>query len=79
MNQQDILNLIINNAREVLPSLEDHTFQPDDALKDLGANSIDRSEIVMMTLEDLCLKVPLIELAKVSNIGELASALHERL
>lgn len=78
MNKEEIFKVITEHAREVLPSLEDHSFQQDDSLKDLGANSIDRSEIVMMTLESLSLNVPLVELARVSNIGELASILHEK-
>lgn len=79
MNEQDILNIIANHAREVIPQLKDHQFQPTDALKDLGANSIDRSEIVMMTLESLSLNIPLIHIARAENIGELASILHEKL
>ncbi|MCW8876732.1 MAG: acyl carrier protein, partial [Kangiellaceae bacterium] len=64
---------------EVIPRLKDHQFKHDDALKDLGANSIDRSEIVMMTLESLSLNIPLITIAKAENLGELASILHEKL
>lgn len=62
----------------MIPDLEGHHFQSNDALKDLDANSIDRSEIVMMTLESLSLKIPLIEIAGAGNIGELASILHEK-
>lgn len=79
MNEAEILEIISGHAREVLPSLANHQFRPDDALKDLGANSIDRSEIVMMTLESLALKIPLIEIAGAENIGELASILYEKL
>lgn len=78
MNKEEIFKVITEHACEVLPSLEDHNFQQDDSLKDLGANSIDRSEIVMMTLESLSLNVPLVELARAASIGELASILHEK-
>lgn len=76
MNQQEIFDTIVKNTREVVFELEEHQFKPDDSLKALGANSIDRSEIIMMTLEDMELEVPLIELAKAENITELASILH---
>ncbi|TQV85993.1 acyl carrier protein [Aliikangiella coralliicola] len=79
MNKEDIFEIITNHAKEVIPKLQDHPFKYDDALKDLGANSIDRSEIVMMTLESLSLNIPLIVIARAENIGELADIIHEKL
>ncbi len=79
MNHQQIVEIIKRHACEVIPALNSHDFRDTDALKDLGANSIDRSEIVMMTLESLSLKIPLIAIARAENIGELASILHEKL
>lgn len=77
MDKQAIFDTIVRHAREVLPALANHPFRHDDALRDLGANSIDRSEIVMLTLESLSLQVPLIELAGAANVGELATRLAE--
>jgi len=77
-DKAQILKTIIENACEVLPHLEEHNFQPDDALKNLGANSIDRSEIVMMTLESLSLNIPLVEMAAAENIGELSEIIYEK-
>jgi len=78
MNKEDIFEVIVGHTREVIPELEEHDFKTDDALKDLGANSIDRSEIVMMTLESLSLNIPLVEIAGAGNMGELASILYEK-
>ena len=78
MTQQDILGLIGRHAGEVLPRLQQHVFQPTDSLKELGANSVDRSEIIMMTLESLSVRIPLIEMAKARNIGELAGIIHAK-
>jgi polyketide biosynthesis acyl carrier protein len=79
MDQEEIFQIIASHAREVIPELKDHHFQPSDSLKNLGANSIDRSEIVIMTLESLSLSIPLVETAGAENMGELASILHEKL
>lgn len=79
MTVQEIFKVITAHTREVLPSLLEHNFQFSDSLKNLGANSIDRSEIVMMTLESLSLRIPLIEIASAENIGELAEILYERM
>ncbi|KAF1007420.1 MAG: Polyketide biosynthesis acyl-carrier-protein AcpK [Luteibacter sp.] len=78
MNKDDILELIIKHAREVLPSLDDRALAGTDSLRDLGANSMDRSEIVMMTLETLDIDMPLAETIKASNMGELAALLADR-
>jgi polyketide biosynthesis acyl carrier protein len=78
MTIEDIFAIIVGHTREVLPGLDDHPFQLSDSLRELGANSIDRSEIVMLTLESLSLKIPMIEVAKAENMGELAGMLHAR-
>jgi len=79
MNTQEIFQTICTHAREVIADLDTHEFQFDDALKDLGANSIDRSEIVMMTLESLELNIPLVEIVSAENIGELSELLSQKL
>lgn len=78
MNKESIIEVIARHTREVIPRLEGHQFQPSDSLKALGANSVDRADIIMMTLESLSLNVPLIAMAKAENIGELASIIHEK-
>jgi polyketide biosynthesis acyl carrier protein len=79
MDKDEIFHIITRHVGEVIPALKDRQFQSGDVLKDLGANSIDRSEIVMMTLESLSLKIPLIETNGAANLGELASMLYEKL
>lgn len=78
MNKDEIFALITRHAGEVIPRLEQHAFQWSDSLRALGANSIDRSEIVMMTLEAMSLDIPLAETIRAENIGELATLLSER-
>jgi polyketide biosynthesis acyl carrier protein len=78
VNQEQIFEIIVSHVREVLPELEAHPFQQTDSLRALGANSVDRADILMMTLETLSLNIPLPELAKAENIGELASIIHAK-
>ena len=75
----DIVTLIAQNARDTVPHLEEQQISASDSLRDLGANSIDRSEIIMTTMQALAVKIPLIEFAKAENIGELAGIFHEKL
>lgn len=79
MTKEEIFALITRHAGEIIPRLEQHAFQWTDSLRALGANSIDRSEIVMMTLEALELDIPLSETIRAENIGELAALLHGKL
>lgn len=78
MTKQEIVDIIVRHTREVLPALESRDIQPADSLKELGANSVDRSDIIMMTLETLSISIPLIEMAKAQNIGELAGIIHAK-
>lgn len=77
MSQQNVFDLIVKHTREVVPELESHHFLVSDSLRDLGANSIDRAEIIMMTLESLAVSIPLTELAGARNLGELAGRIHD--
>lgn len=78
MSNQDVFKLVVEHTREVLPELGGHAFTPSDSLRELGANSIDRAEIIMMTLESLSASIPLVELADAKNIGELADLIHDK-
>ena len=72
MTKTELLELIAQHTREVLPGLEAHQFAASDRLADLGANSVDRAEIAMLVQESLGLSVPRVELFGPKNIGELA-------
>ena len=78
MPTQDVFDLVVKHTREVMPELDGHSFAETDSLRELGANSMDRAEIIMMTLEELAVSVPLIELAGANNIGELAKLIHDK-
>jgi polyketide biosynthesis acyl carrier protein len=72
MTKTEILDLIAQHTREIVPGLDAHPFIATDRLGDLGANSIDRAEIAMLVQESLSLSVPRVELYGPTNIGELA-------
>lgn len=78
MSKDEIFQIIVRHTCEVIPDLEGYEFQPTDSLKTLGANSIDRADIIMMTLESLSLNIPMMTMAKAENIGQLAAIIHEK-
>lgn len=78
MNSKIILAAIVENTIEVIPELAQKEISRTDSLKELGANSMDRSEIIMMTLDSLSLNIPLVQLGGAKNIGELADLIYEK-
>lgn len=79
MTPDEIYQVIVRSVIELLPELEDHEFSSSDSLKQLGLDSIDRADVIVMSLEALDLKIPLVETHGANNIGELAQLLHARL
>ncbi|MBP2000180.1 polyketide biosynthesis acyl carrier protein [Paenibacillus shirakamiensis] len=78
MSREEIWHIVIQQVIEVIPELEGYSFRPSEKLADLGANSMDRAEIVALALEALELRIPRIELFGASNIGELVELLYAK-
>lgn len=76
--QQRVREVLHQKIRDIVPGLEGHAFRDSDSLTDLGANSVDRAEIVMMTIETFGIEIPRTELVKATNIGELADLIAAR-
>lgn len=79
MNKEDVFMLVVRQSCEVIPELEGHEFKASDRLVDLGANSVDRAEIITMAMEALSLQIPRVELFGAKNMGELVDVLYEKL
>ena len=78
MREEQIFEMVVLIICEVIPGLEFHVFKPDDYLVDLGANSVDRAEIIMLALEELSLTTPRIELSEAKSIADLVRILYEK-
>ena len=68
-----IFETLKRNIVAVLPDLADHSFVMSDQLVELGANSVDRADIVMTTMDELGLRIPRTELAGARNLGDLVN------
>ncbi|AJQ95106.1 acyl carrier protein [Gynuella sunshinyii] len=79
MSVNEIFEILVKYTKEVVPSLQDHIFSLDDSMRELGANSVDRSEIIMLTLEELSLNLSLLKLSSAQNLGELATVIRENM
>ncbi len=79
MTKSEIFEVIKLNLREILPELESVEIDPRQSMKDLGANSVDRADVVLQSMETLQVNFPLYELAGVENIQGLVDFLHTRM
>lgn len=77
MTKDKTFTLITEAVREILPELADRDLGESDTLDALGANSMDRAEIVMTVLEEMDLDIPLVETHGPQNLGELAQHLSD--
>lgn len=77
ISMESIFAILKNNIINILPSLSQSEINIEDSLKNLGANSIDRAEILIGTMAELKIKVPLIVLAEAKNIKDLVTKFHE--
>jgi polyketide biosynthesis acyl carrier protein len=78
MTKQDVFQVVKKNIFEVLPFLSGKEIHIENNLKDFGANSIDRVEIVTLSMEDLNVKIPPIEFGDVKNLEGLVNLLYEK-
>ena len=78
MTKAEIFEVVKKNALEILDVAPD-TVTMGKSLSDLGANSVDRVEIVTMTMEDLGLKIPFMSFAGASNIEDLVEILRSNI
>jgi polyketide biosynthesis acyl carrier protein len=60
---------------EVLPDLEVDKVTTEDRLHDLGADSVQRAEVLILAMEELGIKIPMVAFAESKNIGGVVDVL----
>ena len=60
---------------EILPDLVPSVVQPESKLVDLGANSVDRMDLITSSMEESDISRPLLDFANVTTLQELADVL----
>jgi acyl carrier protein len=79
MNRDAIFEVVKANVLKVLPEVGAAEVTPDKCLVELGANSVDRVEVTMYSMEALALKVPRIEFHGVRTLADLVEVLQSHL
>ena len=76
--KSEIINVIKENLFGILPELDKERVSNDDSFVDLGANSVDRAELLMLTLERLNVEVSRIEFVSAQTINHLADLIMKK-
>lgn len=71
MTREMIWEVVKKSINEVLPDLATFDFSQKNSLRNLGVNSVDRAEIIMLTLAQLKLKIPMVDFVQAKSIEEL--------
>ncbi|MEM7157016.1 MAG: phosphopantetheine-binding protein [Myxococcota bacterium] len=66
-----ILSVLRQSLRTVLPDLSEEQLVLDRDLAELGFNSLDRADVITMTMEALGVEVPVVQFLGVKTIREL--------
>lgn len=78
MTKEQILGLVKNSIKQIAPEIDADNVKIDQSLRELGVNSIDRADIIIMSMESLNLKIPLVEFGKLKNIEGIVDFLYEK-
>lgn len=75
MDDSGIFEAVRRNLGVVVYDLDTSTVTLDHSLADLGCNSIDRAEVVTLTMEDMGIYVPVMEFQQTRDIRSLVALL----
>jgi polyketide biosynthesis acyl carrier protein len=69
--QANVYEVVKRNLLKVIPDLEPSQVSIDRSLQELGCNSIDRADVVILTMEQLAITVPTSAFSAVGDIRTL--------
>jgi polyketide biosynthesis acyl carrier protein len=75
LNEREVFAVVRESVLQVLPELAGEQVSMDGTLADLGCNSIDRADVVVMSMERLRIAVPVGEFRSVNDIRSLVGVL----
>jgi polyketide biosynthesis acyl carrier protein len=78
MTREAVLEVLCEAVMKVVPGLEPADFTPGVTLRELGANSIDRLDILLDVKESLGEDITVHDLTGARDLSGLATALHQR-
>jgi polyketide biosynthesis acyl carrier protein len=78
VSRESIAAAVREAIMTVLPSLPASAITGDKHLRELGADSVDRVEIILTILDRFALKEPMSSFSRLPDVGALIDFVHER-
>ncbi|TMQ14018.1 MAG: phosphopantetheine-binding protein [Deltaproteobacteria bacterium] len=75
MDEQTIFEAIRRNVLALVPEIPAEQIALDCTLSDLGLNSIDRAEVIVLVMEQLAVSVPVHEFHRGNTIATLVEVI----
>jgi polyketide biosynthesis acyl carrier protein len=79
MTRAEIFDVVRGNILEVLPDLDPALIEESKSMRDLGANSIDRADILIETMRQFKLSLKVSDFSGITNIGGLVDFLFAKI
>jgi polyketide biosynthesis acyl carrier protein len=70
-----VMSALRESVCEVMLDLDPEQVVESASLRELGTNSVDRADILMLTMERLQRPLPMVAFARCQNLGEIAQVL----
>ena len=77
MSKEEIFEIIKENILDIIPELDLSEVTMKDSLTEIGANSVDRADIIMFTMESLNIRIPMVKFGNAANIGDIVDIMYE--
>lgn len=77
VSREEFLQYIRELLVDIIPELEGTHISGETSLKEAGANSVERMEILVDTMEWAQIRVPLVKFSQLENIGQIVDVMAE--
>lgn len=77
MSREEVVECVKKSISEIM-DIPISEIDTSESLKDLGANSIDRMDIIVMAVEEVGVKMQMMEFAKLKNIDGIIDVLYQK-
>lgn len=77
MDKDQIKSILFSNIADIM-DMDESEIDVQESLRDFGANSVDRMEIIVETMRKIGVKINMLEFANIKNIQEMVDFLYER-
>lgn len=78
MKYDQIFKIVQDSIIDILPDIQREEINIEDSLSNLGANSIDRMDIIINSMEGVGIKIPLVEFGELKNIKGIVKLLYDK-